>query len=410
MKWPWSRTPPPPGPEDLIRRAVPSLTDPRFLEYFGAYPANFSGVSVTEQSALGLSSVWRAVSLIAGTIASLKASAVQYNDDGTRVEVPSWLDEPYTPMGMTVYEFWETIVLHLLLHGNAFLLHVRDGAGRMVGAVPIHPCSVQVEADPKTLVKEYKVSYVDRPPEELTDLDLTHIPFISTDGIRGLSPITVARNSMGTSIAGERAAASAFSNGMMLSGIATPEDDVHPDQAEEIARQLAASFSGFENAGSIGVLTRRMKFSPMAQTMADAQFLESRRFQVEEVARWFGVPPHLLMQTEKQTSWGSGVAEQNRGLGRTVLGPIVARIEQRVSRLLAPGRRLKFDFAALERPSAEQEVDLLLKQVAGGLMTVNEARAVRDMAPVDGGDVLYQPAGSVGNVDETDNSDEVVPA
>jgi HK97 family phage portal protein len=117
-------------------------------------------------------------------------------------------------------------------------------------------------------------------------------------------------------------------------------------------------------------------------TATDAQFLQSRQFQIEEISRWTGVPPHLLMQTEKQTSWGTGVEEQNRALGRTVLLPWAQRVEHRASRLLAVPRWVEFEFAGLERPSPDREIELLLAQVAGGLLTVNEARAYRNLPPL----------------------------
>jgi HK97 family phage portal protein len=117
-------------------------------------------------------------------------------------------------------------------------------------------------------------------------------------------------------------------------------------------------------------------------TAVDAQFLQARQFSIEDISRWTGVPPHLLMQTEKQTSWGTGVDEQNRGLSKFVLGHWAQRFEQRASRLLASPRWCEFDFAGLERPNFATEVDLLIKQVQAGLLTVNEARAIRNLPPL----------------------------
>jgi HK97 family phage portal protein len=133
----------------------------------------------------------------------------------------------------------------------------------------------------------------------------------------------------------------------------------------------------------------------------DAQFLESRQFSIEEISRWFGVPPHMLMQTDKQTSWGTGVEEQHRALGRTVLSPWAQRFEQRCSRLLPQPRFVEFDFAGLERPSPKDEIELLMKQTGGKpILTVNEARAIRNLPPVDGGDVLIQAPVAPATTDE----------
>lgn len=389
-------TPPPPRPED--QRSLLSIGDPAFASYFGLGTPNYSGVTIGEGTALSISAVWRAVSLISGAIASLPARAVMANDDGTRERIPSWVDEPAGPDGLTRFEFWELVLVHLLLHGNAFCLHVRNGAGAMVGLFPVHPMAVSIEVDPRTMLKTYQVTLDDGEVRVYDSTGLLHIPALSTDGIRGLSPIATARNSLGTAIAGDRAAANMFSNGPLISGMVTPEDDLEEDDAKAIKASLDAKMNGYENAGSIAVINRKLKFTPWTMSHEDAQFLGSRQFQIEEIARWYGVPPHQLMQTEKQTSWGTGVAEQNRGLSRTTLGPWAARIEQRVSRLMSGNRRLEFDFAGLERPTPEQEINLLIKQVRGGLMTVNEARAVRNMGPLNGGDAL-QPAAALGGED-----------
>ena len=114
----------------------------------------------------------------------------------------------------------------------------------------------------------------------------------------------------------------------------------------------------------------------------DSQFIQGRAFQVEEVARWYGIPPHLLAQTEKQTSWGTGVSEQNRGLARYTLEPWTTRVQQRLSRLLPPNRKCEFDFTAFVQPDPETEIKLLIEQVQAGLITTNEARRIRNMPPL----------------------------
>lgn len=366
-----------------------SVSDPAFAEFFNVGNPNYTGVVVGEQTALSIPAVWRAVTLIAGTIASLPARTVQHNNDGTRLRVKSWVDDP--GWQQTPLEFWETVLTHLLLHGNAFLQHIYNGAGAVIALYPVHPLMVGVDFDTDDLRKAYRVTLANGQTRVMTDLDMTHIPALSTDGIRGLSPIMVARNSFGTSIAGERAAARTFGRGAMHSGIITPEEDLDPGEAEEIKKSLQRKVGGWDNAGDIAVINRKLKFTPWTMSLEDAQFLQSRQFQIEEIARWFGVPPYELMQTEKQTSWGTGIEAQQRGLARQVLGPWTRRIEQRINRLLPERRKMEFDFTALERPTPELEIELLLKQVDGGLITVNEARAIRNLAPIEGGDVLGKP-------------------
>lgn len=389
------------GPDALI-----SISDPALAEWFSVGSPNYAGVPVGEQSALGLSAVWRAVALIAGTIASLPARTLREADGGMRERVRSFLDDPAGAVSdITAYEFWETVLAHLLLHGNAFLLHHYGGAGQIVGLTPVHPSMVQVDR-PQRIVdqtglppytpgdKIFRITLEDGTRRTLTGLDITHIPALGTDGLRGLSPIAIARNSLGTAIAGDRAAARMFNNGALHAGMVTPEEDIEEGEAKEIKASLDRKVAGWEHAGEVAVINRKLKFTPWTMSLEDAQFLQSRAFQVEEVARWYGVPPFALMQTEKQTSWGTGIESQQRGLGRTVLAPWTRRIEQRVSRLLPAPRFFEWDFAGLERATPAEEIRLLLEQVRGGLITVNEARAIRNMPPVEGGDELAEPKGT----------------
>lgn len=349
---------------------------------------NYTGVTVGETGALSISAVWRAVSLISQTVASLPARSVRHNSDGTRERVPSWVDNPGGLGGPTPFEFWETVMVHLLLHGNAYLLHIRNGAGGLAGLLPVHPLAVSVERAPGSLRKTYTVTLDRGESRTYTDVDLLHIPAMSTDGVRGLGPIQVARNSLGIALAADRAAGRMFSQGAFLSGMVTPEEDVTEEEAKEIKASLDAKVAGWDNAGDIAVINRKLKFTPWTMSNEDAQFMASRQFQVEEIARWFGVPPYELMQTEKQTSWGTGIEAQQRGLARQVIGPWVKRLEERVSLLQPNGQYVEFEFAALERPTPEQEIDLLIRQVQGGLLSVNEARAIRNLPPVEGGDQL----------------------
>jgi HK97 family phage portal protein len=378
MRWPWRRQ------QATDARNLISISDPALVELFGASSPNYAGVSVGEGSVMGLSAVYRAVSLISGTLGTLVLRTLRDTGDGMRQRMTSVFDNPGGQYGPTPYEWKETLVLHLLLHGNAFLRHVYGGAGQLLALELIHPLCVSVDQDlSRPGGKLFKATLQDGRQVEYDALTMTHIPALCMDGLRGMSPISVARNSLGTSLAGDRAAARQFSNGALIAGMVTPDEDVEPDEVKTIKAEIESKVTGWENAGGIPVINRKLKFTPWTMTAADAQFLQSRQFQIEEIARWFGVPPHLLMQTEKQTSWGQGVESQNRGLARFSLHPWAVRIEERLSRLLPNPRFVEFDFSALERPTPEQEIDLLIKQVQAGLLTLDEARAIRNLPPIE---------------------------
>lgn len=362
-------------------RAHWSIGDPALAEYLGLGIGTDAGVSVTEQSALGLTAVYRAVSLISGTVAGLPLKSYRTNADGTRERVDTFLDKPGGPDGPTAFEWVEMVLVYLLLHGNAYLRHLYNGAGALIGLEIIHPSAVTVKRVDEAWRLEYTLSLRNGDREVLTPLDLTHIPALGTDGIVGLAPITVCRQSIGTGLAGDEAAARMFASSLLLGGIVSAAG-VTKEQAEEIKTGLQSKLAGVHHAGDIAVVNKELTFSPWAMSAEDAQFIETRLHQVEEVARIFGVPPHLIGHTSKATSWGTGIEEQNRGLARYTLAPWTTRIEQRLSRLLTRPTTCEFDYSGLLQPSPDQEVGLLLAQVAGGLLTLDEARRIRNLPPL----------------------------
>jgi HK97 family phage portal protein len=384
--------------KEVKERAEWSIGDPAFADYFGL-TTNWSGETVSEWRAFNLSAVYRAASLIAGTIASLPLRSLRERD-GKTDRVTSWLDTPSgTPEGITQFEWIETAVLHLIFHGNAYLLKLRNGAGMVVGADLIHPSSVTVERYPDAVGgKIFRIALEGGGTRVLDATDIEHISGPTTDGVKGISLLSAARNSLGTTIAADKSASRVFKNGASFSILVTPEEDITEPEAQAIKDSLSTKIAGADNAGGIALVNRKLKLSPWSMSMSDAQFLESRQFQIEEIARWFGIPPHLLMQTEKQTSWGTGVEEQNRGLARHTLMPWTTRIEQRLTRLLGANQKAEFDYSGYLKPAPKDEINLLIQQVNSGLLTLNEARAIRNLPPLPpetGADLPRIPPGAI---------------
>jgi HK97 family phage portal protein len=392
--WPWQRIP------QVEPRAELSISDPALAAWFGIGPTSEAGINVSESSALSASPVYRAVSLISSTIASLPLKTYRDTEPGQRQRVASFLDHPGGMDGLTPFEWKQVVVAQLLMHGRACLEHQRNGAGGLAALNPVHPHSVTPNPpeirDGRLMPKTFRVTLPGGKQRTYTQgVDMTEILGLSLDGWYGLSVLTVARNSLGTTLAGDRAAARMFRNGLLLSGLVSPADeDVDEEDAKLIKAGLDEKTAGWEHAGEIAFVNRKLKFDPWTMSAQDAQFIESRQFQIEEVARWFGIPPFELMQTEKQTSWGTGIEAQQRGLARGNLLGWTMRIEQRTSRLLGQPRFSEFDFAALERPTPVEEIRLILEQIRGGLITVNEGRRLRNLPPVEGGDELREPKGT----------------
>ncbi len=406
MKWPWTRRSEPTGLLSIADPAVVGLFTPGGL-------ADLSQMVVGESTALSLAALYRALSLVSGTLASLPLNT--WRDPGPdesnpaavqRERVPSIFDDPDGPDGQTTFEWKETLFLHLMLHGRAGTLKVRNAGGGLSRLPLVHPLSFAViepsideQADPTKMPAGglwFDVHLKDGRQVRYDAEDFWYVPAASVIPQYGMSLLTNGRRSLATSIQAEKSAGKTFSNGALFSGLATPSDDTDLSiggDIDQVRQELNRNALGYEHAGSIVVVNRRLNFTPWTMTAQQAQFLESRQFQIEEIARWTGVPPHLLMQTDKQTSWGTGVDEQNRGLSKFVLGHWANRVEGRGSRLLARPRWVEFDFAGLERPNFAVEIDLLLKQTGGKpILTINEARAVRNLPPVPGGDVLETPA------------------
>ena len=390
---------PPPEEELQERSSLTSIGDPAIAMLLGH--ASSDGVCVSEWTAMTLSAVFRATSIVADSVAALPLRTIIENAQGQKERSSSMLDDPSGPLKrFTPFEWKQLIMVHLLLHGNAFLQHVYNGAGALVALNPIHPSCVEVEWDDSYVGgKKFTV----RPTNNKTEVlhfgadGLTQIMGVSLDGLRGLGVVAMARLSLGTGLQGDKAAYRTFANGAMISGLVTPaaDEEFEKGDAELVKTEINSVMTGAEHAGDIVVMSRKLQFQAWQLSAADAQFLESRTFSIDEVGRWFGVPPHLLGLTEKATSWGQGIAEQNRGLARYTLSSWTHPIEERMTRLIPAGKAAEFDYTEFTEPSPEEKITLILSQVNGGLITPNEGRRLMNLAPLAGGDTLRLPPGSL---------------
>lgn len=378
-------------PDETEERSLISIGDETALQLFGFTESH--GVA-GESAAMTLSAVYRGVSLISGSIASLPLRTMIDTPTG-RERSSSVLDNPGGDV-MTPFEWKQLVMVNLILHGNAFLQHQYNAAGALTALIPVHPACVSVEWDESRPGGKLFTVNIDGKRFELDATSMTQIMGVSFDGLHGLSVISQARLSFSTSKAGDRAANRTFTNGALISGLVTPvvDGDLTADEAKELKVNFENSILGVDNAGGISVINKDLKFTPWQLSAADAQFLESRTFQIDEIGRWLGTPPHLLGLTEKSTSWGQGIAEQNRGLARYTLTPWTTPIEEKLSRLI-PGKFAEFDYKQFVKPSPEDEIALLIQEMNSGLLTPNEARKIMNLPPVDGGDVPRIPAGSM---------------
>lgn len=351
-------------------------------EFLGLNVRTDAGVVVTESTAMGSTALYRSVSLIANTVAGMPLKTYRSEDD-ERVSVSSIFDDPCSPW-YTCYEWKHIVTVHGALHGNAYLKHIYDEAGRLVALFPIHPNLVSVRWDQGERV--YTLSVPGTPKQVLGPADLTHIMFgPSSDGLTGMSPIFMLRNAIGTSLAGDSAAGKMFANGLFLGGVMSVPD-ADEQQAKDIKTGLKASITGSTNAGDIAVINAAMTLTPWNMNSHDAQFIESRQFQVEEIARAYGIPKVLLAEDGAST-WGSGIAQLDQGMAKYTFPGYTNPIEDRLSALLAKPRHVEFEYKELLRGTPADEIALLIQQTQSGLLTINEARAVLNLPPLAAPDI-----------------------
>jgi HK97 family phage portal protein len=356
-----------------------SIGDPALAEYFGRGLANEAGISLTEGSALGLSAIWRSVVLIAGTIGTLPLKTYERGPNGSRAQVASFLDNPHPDM--TPFEWTELVMAHELLWGNEYLYNIFGGAGQIVGLTPLAPWTVTVDRDRDTGEKTFQTRDIKGVLHTLSSLEITHIPAFGTDGLRGLSPIAVARQSLGTALAGNKAAGRMFRSGLLMGGILSPKSETLTKTQKDQALAGLRDQSGADHAGDIAFVPAAMDFRPWVMNAVDAQFLESQHFGIEECSRWMGVPRELLSESGA-SSWGSGIQEIVRAFARFCLMSWTTRIEQRLSTLLPDSQFCEYDYSRFLQPAPEDEIRLLIEQINSKLLSIDEARAIRNLPPL----------------------------
>ncbi len=361
-----------------------------------------AGTAVNERTAMGVSTVYACVSLIGGAIASLPLPIYKRMPQGReRADHPVWwlLNEQPHP-DMSAAAFWEYLVTSNLLYGDAFAEIVRPSAA--TNAVkwlrPLHPRNVTVASldNDNGLVYTVTDPDGDEPTRTILGADMLHIPGVGFNGTRSLSPIRqAARNAVGIALAADQWSASFFENGARPDFALTTDASLKPDQIDSLRSQWSERHSGAMNRGKPVVMQGGLKVQPLTVPAEDAQLIETRRMQVEDIARIYGVPPHMIGHTTASTSWGSGIEQQAIGFVRFTLQRHLVRIEQELNRKFWPRSTAffaEFNVSGLERGDykARNEGYRIAIGRAGepGWMTTNEIRRMENLPPLEGGDDL----------------------
>ena len=389
-----------------------------------------AGKYVNERSAMQMTAVYSCVRILAEAVAGLPLHLYRYTKDGGKekaIDHPLYLllhDEPNPEMSSFVFR--ETLMTHLLLWGNAYAQIIRNGKNEVIALYPLMPNKMSVDRDENgQLYYTYQRSTdeahtMDGSSVILKAQDVLHIPGLGFDGLVGYSPIAMAKNAIGMAIACEEFGAKFFANGAAPSGVLE-----HPGTIKDPGRVREAwqsQFGGSSNSGKVAVLEEGMKYTPISISPEQAQFLETRKFQINEIARIFRVPPHMVGDLEKSSF--SNIEQQSLEFVKYTLDPWVIRWEQSLMRALLTQDEKKMYFAkfnldGLLRGDYQSRMNGYAIGRQNGWMSANDIRELEnlDRIPTEEGGDLYlingnmlpmKNAGAFADIN-TDNGKEETP-
>lgn len=353
-----------------------------------------SGKPVNERTAMQTTAVYACVRILAEAIASLPLHVYKYREDGGKELVhdhPLYSllhDEPNPEM--TSFVFRETLMSHLLIWGNAYAQIVRDGAGRVLGLYPLLPSQMDVDRDPKgNLIYTYSRQSDENPNfKTMGDIvlrsdDVLHIPGLGFDGLTGYSPIAMAKNAVGMTLACEEYGASFFANGANPGGVLE-----HPGVLKDpskVRESWNSVYKGVTNAHKVAVLEEGMKYHQIGIPPEEAQFLQTRKFQINEIARLYRIPPHMVGDLEKSSF--SNIEQQSLEFVKYTLDPWVIRWEQALQKaLLLPGEKgkyfIKFNVDGLLRGDYASRMNGYATGRQNGWFSTNDIREMENLNPI----------------------------
>ncbi|MDD2979148.1 MAG: phage portal protein [Hespellia sp.] len=360
-----------------------------------------SGKPVNERSAMQMTAVYSCVRILSEAVAGLPLHLYRYGKDGSKekaIDNPLYFllhDEPNPEM--TSFVFRETLMTHLLLWGNAYAQIIRNGKGEVIGLYPLMANRMTVDRDEKgNIYYQYQVSDSDSKTLKegtvnLKPTDVLHIPGLGFDGLVGYSPIAMAKNAIGMSIACEEYGAKFFANGATPGGLLEyPGTVKNPDAIRESWNK---GF-GRGNSHKVAILEEGMKYTPISISPNEAQFLETRKFQINEIARIFRVPPHMVGDLEKSSF--SNIEQQSLEFVKYTLEPWLVRWEQSMIRsLISPDDKtayfIKFNVDGLLRGDYASRMSGYATARQNGWMSANDIRELEnlDRIPAEMGGDLY---------------------
>lgn len=355
--------------------------------------AHENAPAVGVDGALQVSTVWACVNLLVETIASLPLVVYGTDRDGNRSEIREdrlfkvLHDSPNRRQ--TSQEFWEQMLLNFFLRGNAYARLLRDNNGEVFALWPLSADQVEVvKADDGSIFYRY---FINGETLIFLEADIFHLRGPG-NGIVGMSRLDYMRSSVGLAINAQNHTTRVYSKNARRPGILMSDNVLTDPQREALKANFGDIVTGTQK--ELYILEAQFKFEPLGMAPADIQLLETRKFAVQDLARWFGVPSVLINDTSETTALGSSVAQIIDGFHRLTLRPQLERIEQALSkRVLSPRQRasgivLEFNLDALLRASLKDRMEIYAKGVQNGIYNRNEPRKRENLPPFEGGEVF----------------------
>lgn len=359
-------------------------------QYASPSYAENAAVAVTEDTAMQVSAVWACVRLLSETVASLPFNVYEKTTNGRKLAENFYFTDLMARKPnryQTRQEFFETMMLNLTLHGNAYAKVERVG-GRIRSIMPLMSAQVETRllAD-GSVVYEYKR---DSNVDVYSSDSIWHVKLYG-NGIIGKSPLAFGRNMIAIAQAADQTVTRIYNNGGKRSGVLSLDKLLTPEQREQVRQ----NFSGLTTSTDdrLLVLEMGMQFEPIAMSPQDIELLASRKFQLEEICRWFGVPSVLVNDTSGSTTWGSGIEQLVSGFYKLNLRPYLERFESSISANLFTQNEFEkyeceFDFEGLLRSDLKSRLEGYRTAIAGSILTPNEVRKIEGWHEMEGGDKL----------------------
>ena len=368
-----------------------------------------AGKAVNERTAMQTTAVYACVRILAESVAGLPLAVYHRSEAGKEIayEHPLYFllhDAPNPEM--TSFVLRETLMAHLLLWGNAYAQILRDGRGNVIGLYPLLPDKMEVDRDSRTgeiyytytRFTEENPNFKDRGRIRLRREDVLHIPGLGFDGLVGYSPIAMAKNAIGIALATEEYGAAFFKNGARPGGVLEhPGVLKDPSKLRESWHDI---YGGTMNTGKIAVLEEGVKYQQIAIPPEEAQFLETRKFQIDEIARLYRVPPHMIGDLEKSSF--NNIEQQSLEFVKYTLNPWVVRWEQSLQKALLSDKEreeyfIRFKVDGLLRGDYKSRMEGYAIGRQNGWLSANDIRSLEDLNPIEGdeGGDLYLINGSM---------------